>query len=99
MTDRPPRVASLQVKTDGQAPSTHFDASEPLNLSRSHLAGTEAEIQYKIYKNNLSPYWILRTHRQKKKGCQNSIRIFVANILSLPQTVKPFLSNNYGIEL
>ena len=35
MTDRPPQVASLQVKTDGQAPSTHFDASEPLNITTS----------------------------------------------------------------
>lgn len=33
MTDRPPHVVSLQMKTDGLAPSARFDNSEDSELS------------------------------------------------------------------
>ena len=72
MTDRPPHVVSLQMKTDGLAPSARFDNSEDSELSEGSELSEDSD-NSELSDNPSNP---LKTQKVKKSNLKASACLF-----------------------
>ena len=72
MTDRPPHVVSLQMKTDGLAPSARFDNSEDSELSEA----LSSPITPMTLRSLITPQNPPKTQNVKKSNPKTSACLF-----------------------